>query len=135
MTPLLSVEAPGAVTVPNPNAPWNSCACAALTSANTAKTKSTDSFLKCFSCATNLDCLAAFPLTQGANYSFEKRRATYPDRCFGLKNCWLLDSSHGENRGVQQYRQIHKKVAMLDVVQIVLDILVDKERAIAAQLP
>jgi hypothetical protein len=45
----------------------------------------------------------------------------------------LLSSAHHENRSMQQDGEIHKDVAVLDVIHVVLDIFVDKEGAIAAQ--
>jgi hypothetical protein len=46
-----------------------------------------------------------------------------------------LDPSHREYARVQQDREIHKEIAMTDIVEIVLDVLVNQERTITAQLP
>ena len=43
-----------------------------------------------------------------------------------------LNSSHGEDRSVQQDGQVHEKIAVLDVVEIVFNILMNEERPVSA---
>ena len=47
----------------------------------------------------------------------------------------LSNATHSEDGGVQEDRQIHKQIPVLDVVKVVLDVFVDKVIAIAAELP
>src|SRR6202158_5454916 len=45
------------------------------------------------------------------------------------------DSPRREDRGVQQDRQIHEKVSMLDVIEVVFDVLVNQVVAVTTELP
>ena len=46
-----------------------------------------------------------------------------------------LHSLHGEHGRMQQNGQIHEEVSMADVVQVVLNVFVDQEGAVSAELP
>src|ERR1039458_2618212 len=45
------------------------------------------------------------------------------------------NSPHGKDRGVQQDRQIHEKVSVLNVVEIIFDVFVNQVVAVSAELP
>ena len=47
----------------------------------------------------------------------------------------ISDPFHREYRGMEQDCQIHEEVAMADVIQVVLNVFVDKKVPIAAELP
>jgi hypothetical protein len=49
--------------------------------------------------------------------------------------CRALEAFHGEEQSVQKNGEIEKAAAVLDIVQIVLERLVDGELAVAAKLP
>ena len=44
----------------------------------------------------------------------------------------LLETLHGEEQGVEKNREIQKDAAVLDIVQVILDRLMDDELTVAA---
>src|SRR5215471_14841444 len=45
------------------------------------------------------------------------------------------NAAHGEDGCVQKNREVHKEVAMLDVVEIVLKVFMDQEGTVPTELP
>ena len=42
---------------------------------------------------------------------------------------------HSKEQCVNQNRDIHKEAAVTDVIEVILDVLVDRESSVGAQLP
>jgi hypothetical protein len=68
-------------------------------------------------------------LYQGTS-GFSPRGIAFLPRLEFFRN--LLEALHGEEQGVQKNRKIQKDAAVLDIVQVILDRLMDDELAVAA---
>jgi len=64
-----------------------------------------------------------------------KGRSTHALGSKGAPTGRPLNSPHGEEQGVEQNRHVHEEISIADIVEVVLDILVNQEPAVRAQLP
>ncbi len=63
---------------------------------------------------------------------FLKKSRTSPDSTVQSRSENALEALHGEEQGVQKNREIQKDAAVLDIVQVILDRLMNDELAVAA---
>ena len=74
--------------------------------------------------------MALFPLDPELRDCLPPSKLTWP-----ILPRLILHPLHGEHRRMQQDGKVHEEVPIADVVEVVLNVFVDQERAVGAELP